>query len=162
VVLIEKEYISSGATGRSGAGISQQWGTEMNCIISKHSCEMFEQAQEELEYEYDIEFKQGGYLLLASTEKEREQFIKNIALQNSLGIESRLLTLEEAQEIVPFLEYRWTRLFSIPPKRRPSEPFPCDPGLYQRGQTAGSGSLHVHGSNGRGGGKRQGDRSENQ
>jgi sarcosine oxidase, subunit beta len=104
VVLIEKEYISSGATGRCGAGIRQQWGTEMNCIISKHSCEMFEQAQEELEYEYDIEFKQGGYLLLASTEKEREQFIKNIALQNSLGIESRLLTLDEAQEIVPYLD----------------------------------------------------------
>jgi sarcosine oxidase, subunit beta len=59
VVLIEKEYISSGATGRCGAGIRQQWGTEMNCIISKHSCEMFEQAQEELQYEHDIEFKQG-------------------------------------------------------------------------------------------------------
>lgn len=103
VVLIEKEYISSGATGRCGAGIRQQWGTEMNCIISKHSCEMFEQAQEELEYEYDIEFKQGGYLLLASTEKEEEQFKKNIRLQNSLGIDSKLLTLDEAKEIVPFL-----------------------------------------------------------
>ena len=103
VVLIEKEYISSGATGRCGAGIRQQWGTEMNCIISKHSCEMFEQAQEELEYEYDIEFKQGGYLLLASTEKEEEQFKKNIKLQNSLGIDSKLLTLDEAKEIVPFL-----------------------------------------------------------
>lgn len=103
VVLIEKEYISSGATGRCGAGIRQQWGTEMNCIISKHSCEMFEQAQEELAYEHDIEFKQGGYLLLASTEKEEEQFKKNIKLQNSLGIDSKLLTLDEAKEIVPFL-----------------------------------------------------------
>lgn len=103
VVLIEKEYISSGATGRCGAGIRQQWGTEMNCIISKHSCEMFEQAQEELEYEHDIEFKQGGYLLLASTEKEEDQFKKNIKLQNSLGIDSKLLTLDEAKEIVPFL-----------------------------------------------------------
>jgi sarcosine oxidase, subunit beta len=41
--------------------------------------------------------------LLASTEKEREQFVKNIALQNSLGIDSKMLTLDEAKEIVPFL-----------------------------------------------------------
>jgi len=103
VVLIEKSYLASGATGRCGAGIRQQWGTEMNCRISKLACELFEQANEELEYDGDIEFKQGGYLIVSSTEKEHEQFKKNVALQNSLGIESKLITLEEAKEIVPFL-----------------------------------------------------------
>lgn len=103
VLLIEKGYLASGATGRCGAGIRQQWGTELNCLISKHSCEFFEHAKEELEYEGDVEFKQGGYLLLASTQKEHDQFIKNIELQNRLGIQSKLLTLDEAKEIVPFL-----------------------------------------------------------
>jgi sarcosine oxidase, subunit beta len=103
IVLLERGYITGGATGRCGAGIRQQWGTEMNCLIAKHSCEVFEHAQEELEYPHDIEFKQGGYLLLASTERELEQFRKNVALQNSLDIQSRLLTLQEAQEIVPIL-----------------------------------------------------------
>lgn len=103
VVVIEKEYLAGGATGRCGAGIRQQWGTEMNCKIAKFACELFENANEELEYDGDIEFKQGGYLLLASTQKEHEQFIKNIKLQNSLGIPSKLLNLEEAKEIVPYL-----------------------------------------------------------
>ncbi len=103
IAVIEKSYLASGATGRCGAGIRQQWGTEMNCKIAKFACELFENANEELMYDGDIEFKQGGYLLLASTEKEHEQFIKNIKLQNSLGIPSRLLNLEEAKEIVPFL-----------------------------------------------------------
>lgn len=103
VVLIEKSYLASGATGRCGAGIRQQWGTELNCLISKHACEFFENAKEELEYEGDIEFKQGGYLLLASTQKEHEQFIKNIELQNRMGIQSKLLNLSEAKELVPFL-----------------------------------------------------------
>ncbi len=103
IVLVEKGYITGGATGRCGAGIRQQWGTEMNCLIAKHSCEAFEHAQEELGYDHDIEFKQGGYLLLASTARELEQFRKNVALQNSLGIESQLLTLKEAREIVPIL-----------------------------------------------------------
>ena len=103
IVVVEKRFIASGATGACGAGIRQQWGTEMNCRIAKMSCDFFEKANEILEYDGDIEFKQGGYLLLASTEKEKEQFRKNIELQNSLGIESRALTLEEAKEIVPIL-----------------------------------------------------------
>jgi sarcosine oxidase subunit beta len=103
VAVIEKGYLASGSTGRCGAGIRQQWGTEMNCKIAKFACELFENANEELEYDGDIEFKQGGYLMISSTEKEHEQFKKNVELQNSLGIPSRLLNLEEAKEIVPFL-----------------------------------------------------------
>ncbi len=103
VLLIEKGYLASGSTGRCGAGIRQQWGTELNCMISKHSCDFFETANEELQYDGDIEFKQGGYLLVTSTEKEHEQFIKNIEVQNRMGIHSKLLNLEEAKEIVPFL-----------------------------------------------------------
>lgn len=103
IVVVEKRFIASGATGACGAGIRQQWGTEMNCKISKMSCEFFEKANEVLDYDGDIEFKQGGYLLLATTEKEKEQFARNIKLQNSLGIESKALTLDEAKEIVPIL-----------------------------------------------------------
>ena len=104
IVVIERDYLSSGATGRCGAGVRMQWGTEMNCKLAKYSIDFFETANEELQYEYDIEFKQGGYLIVASTEKEVNQFKKNIALQNSLGIPSRLLTPKEAKEIVPHMD----------------------------------------------------------
>ena len=30
VVVLEKKFLASGATGRCGAGVRQQWGTEMN------------------------------------------------------------------------------------------------------------------------------------
>lgn len=103
IVLVEKSYLMSGSTGRCGAGVRQQWGTEMNCILSKASCEIFENMNEILNYEGDIEFKQGGYLLMAITEKEVEQFKLNIKLQHSLGINSVLLTPKEALDIVPEL-----------------------------------------------------------
>lgn len=103
IVLLEKGFLASGSTGRCGAGIRSQWGTRMNCILARESIKFFENINEELGYEKDCEFKQGGYLLLASTEKEVNQFKKNIELQNSLDIPSRLITTEEAKEIVPFL-----------------------------------------------------------
>ena len=101
VVLLEKDYLASGNTGRCGAGIRQQWGTEMNCRMAKLSCELFESCSEELQYKGDIEFKQRGYLLLAYTQKEYELFKKNVALQNSLGIASNLVSVNEVKEIVP-------------------------------------------------------------
>jgi len=103
IVVCEKSYLMSGSTGRCGAGVRAQWGTEMNCLLGKASIEIFENLNEILDYEGDIEFKQGGYLLMAITEKEVEQFKKNIALQNSLGIKSVLLTPQEALDIVPEL-----------------------------------------------------------
>lgn len=103
VVVIEKEYICSGSTGRCGAGVRMQWGTVMNCTIAKKSIEFFENANEILEYDDDVEFKQSGYLLVASTDKEMEQFKKNIKLQHELSIPSKLLTVQEAKEIVPYL-----------------------------------------------------------
>lgn len=104
VIVIEKDYLCSGATGRCGAGIRMQWGTEMNCRLAKYSVEFFEHANETLEYDGDVEFKQGGYLIIAATEKEVDQFHKNIALQNSLGIPSRYITPQEAKEIVPHMD----------------------------------------------------------
>ena len=103
VVVLEKEYLTAGATGRCGAGIRQQWGTEMNCRLSKASMDTFEVLNEMLEYPVDIELKQDGYLILAYEEKEIEQFKKNIALQNNLEIESSLIDPGEVREIVPHL-----------------------------------------------------------
>lgn len=103
IVVIEKNYLASGATGRCGAGVRQQWGTEMNCRLAMESIKFFETANEELEYDGDIEFKQGGYLIVASTKKEDEQFKKNVELQRSLGIEVEYLTPQEATKIVPYL-----------------------------------------------------------
>lgn len=103
IVLVEKEYLTSGATGRCGAGIRMQWGTETNCLLSRDSVRMLERLTDILEVEGDIEFKQGGYLLLAYTDKMVEQFKANLVLQNSLNIPSQWVGPSEAKQIVPHL-----------------------------------------------------------
>jgi sarcosine oxidase subunit beta len=103
IIVIDKSYVSSGSTGRCGAGVRMQWGTEMNCKLAKKSIEFYENANEILDYERDVTFYQGGYLLLATTDKEMDQFNKNVKLQNSLGIPSKMVSIKEAKEIVPHL-----------------------------------------------------------
>jgi sarcosine oxidase, subunit beta len=103
VAVIERRYLASGATGRCGAGVRMQWGTETNCLLSRESLRILEHLPELLDIDIDIEFKQGGYLLLAYTDKMVEQFQKNLQLQNSLEIPSQWVTPEEARNIVPYL-----------------------------------------------------------
>ncbi len=103
IVVFDDNYMTGGATGRCGAGIRQQWGTLMNCKLAKMSIDFFETAQETLEYHRDVEFKQEGYLVVATTKKEDEISEKNVALQNSVGIPTQKLTPKEALTIVPHL-----------------------------------------------------------
>ncbi len=103
IYVVDKGYFTNGATGRCGAGVRQQWATEMNCKLAKMSIEFFENAKTTLEYEGDLEFKQEGYLILATTNEEHEQFKKNVVLQNKLGIPSKQLSTDEALKIVPYL-----------------------------------------------------------
>ncbi len=104
IVVLEKDTLANGSTGRCGAGIRMQWGAEKNCQLAQYSVNFFENANEVLGYERDIEFEQSGYLIIAANEKEATQFKKNVTLQNSLGIPSVYLSPEEAREIVPIID----------------------------------------------------------
>jgi sarcosine oxidase subunit beta len=101
-VVIEKKYLSSGATGACGAGIRQQWSTRENASLAIRSVKMFEQLSDELGS--DIEFRQGGYLIIVHDEKEMRQTEKNVALQRSLGLKVDILKHEEIPDIVPILD----------------------------------------------------------
>lgn len=103
IKVIDKSHFLAGATARCGAGVRQQWATELNCILARKSIEFFSHANETLDYHKDIEFKQGGYLILSTSKEEDEQFSKNVKLQNSLGIPTKHLSKAEALEIVPHL-----------------------------------------------------------
>ena len=103
IIVFDDNYMTGGATGRCGAGIRQQWGTLMNCKLAKMSIDFFEKAQEELEYHRDVEFKQEGYLIVATNKEEDIKFAENVKLQRSVGIPAKQLTVDEALKIVPHL-----------------------------------------------------------
>jgi sarcosine oxidase subunit beta len=107
VVVVEKKYLSSGATGASGAGIRQQWSTYENAQLAIQSVKIFEQLNRELGQ--DIEFRQGGYLIAVHDEKEMKQAEKNVAMQRSLGLKVDILKPEEITDVVPILDVKGMR-----------------------------------------------------
>ena len=121
-VLVESDYLSSGATGRCGGGIRQQWSTEANTKLAIESVREFSTLEDELDA--DIEFLQGGYLVLAYTEEDEAQFEKNVALQQGLGLDVVKLTPDEIRErVVPQLNTEGVRMATYCPSDASANPF---------------------------------------
>ncbi|MFQ5512023.1 MAG: NAD(P)/FAD-dependent oxidoreductase [Candidatus Krumholzibacteriia bacterium] len=99
IVVLEKGYLGAGATGRCGAGIRQQWGMEENILLARESVRIFEQLSDELGF--NTFFRQGGYLILISDDREYELVRSTIPVQNKLGVPTRMMTRQEISSFVP-------------------------------------------------------------
>jgi sarcosine oxidase subunit beta len=97
VVLLERDSLASGSTGRSAGGIRTQFSDELNVRIALRSLEEFERME-------GIDFRQHGYLFLLDREEDVASFQDALALQHRLGVPSRELSVAEALAIVPQLE----------------------------------------------------------
>src|SRR5512142_2856079 len=86
IVLLEKEdFFGTGATGRCAGGVRYQFSTEVNIRLSLESLPMLERFKDE--FGQDINYRQCGYLLIATNEKDASTFRQNVQLQNSLGVQ---------------------------------------------------------------------------
>lgn len=104
VVLLEKEeFFGTGATGRCAGGVRYQFSTEINVKLSLASLPMIERFKEEIGQ--DVNYRQCGYLLVATNEKDAAAFRHNVALQNSLGVGTQLLTGDEVRERLPLMRF---------------------------------------------------------
>jgi sarcosine oxidase, subunit beta len=102
VVVLEAGHLASGASGRNGGGVRQQWSTELNIRLMQESVEICRGFAQEIGT--NVWMRQGGYLFLARSEGPLERMKRAIALQNRCDVPTRLLEVAEAKRIVPELD----------------------------------------------------------
>jgi heterotetrameric sarcosine oxidase beta subunit len=140
VVVVDRGYVLSGASGRNGGGVRAQWTTPENIELARRSIGMFRKLPTELGIH--IWFRQGGYLLLAFDEPQAQGLRKAVAFQNERGIPTRLLTEGEALEIVPELDTRGLVQASYGPTDGVLFPWPVVWGYYQKCREMGITVVH--------------------
>jgi len=101
ISILEKSYLGSGSTGRCGSGIRQQFTTKEHIVLMKESVKLWKEWNNNLPI--PIHFEQGGYLWLLNNKKELAQHKEYVKYQNKFGIESVIISMKEAKEIVPDL-----------------------------------------------------------
>lgn len=104
IVLLEKEeFFGQGATGRCAGGVRYQFSTDINIRLSLESLPMIERFKQEIGQ--DVDYRQCGYLLVATNERDVSAFKHNVQLQNSLGVQTRLLSGDEIRQRLPMMKF---------------------------------------------------------
>ena len=99
VCLLERESLSSGSTSRAAGGFRTQFSDPLNIAIGLRAVEAFSRFSERPGG--DIDFRQVGYLFLLDRSEDVAVFEASVAVQNELGVPSRLLEPAEALELSP-------------------------------------------------------------
>lgn len=102
VVLIERDELGSGSTSKAAGGVRAQFSDRVNIQLGARSLTAFERFGERPGQEIDL--RRPGYLFLLSRPEDVSAFEDSVAMQNELGVPSRMITAAEARRLSPMIE----------------------------------------------------------
>jgi sarcosine oxidase subunit beta len=104
VLLLERATLAAGATGKTGALLRQHYTNEPEALLAHRSFEVFSNWAETVGG--DCGYVPHGLVVTIDmgpgNEANADRMRKNVALQNRLGIDSRVVTAAELKELQPF------------------------------------------------------------
>ena len=99
IAVLDRSYLGSGATGRNAGSIRNTYGSAEWIRFFDASTRLWHGLADELGA--DVSFSPRGHLLLALRDDTLELFRRCVALQNSLGVHSRLIDGAEVRAMEP-------------------------------------------------------------
>ena len=136
VVVIERDLLASGSTARAAGGIRQQFSTEVNIQLSRHSVPVYERFAEE--FGQPVDFHQVGYLFLLTDPALMPQFEASVALQQRLGVPVEFLTPAQAGALVPQLNLADVLSATFCPTDGYADPYSATQGFAARARAQGA------------------------
>jgi sarcosine oxidase subunit beta len=102
VVVVERNALGSGSTCKAAGGVRAQFSDALNIELGMRSLRVFEDFP--ARFGQDIDFHQVGYLFLLDSPGTVALFEESVALQNSIGVPSRMLSVDEAVTLAPLVD----------------------------------------------------------
>jgi len=101
VVLLERDELGHGSTSKAAGGVRAQFSDRINIELGARSLAAFARFAEHPGQEIDLH--RVGYLFLLSTPEDVASFERDVALQNALGVRSRMIDVDEAAALSPLI-----------------------------------------------------------
>jgi sarcosine oxidase subunit beta len=101
VVLLDRDALGAGSTCKAAGGVRAMFSDPVNITLGARSLETFRDFP--ARFGQEIDFAAVGYLFLLSTPEAVAAFEDAVALQNSLGVPSRMIGVAEAQRLSPLI-----------------------------------------------------------
>ncbi|HEX4247503.1 MAG TPA: FAD-binding oxidoreductase, partial [Pseudonocardia sp.] len=102
VLLLERDELGAGSTSRAAGGVRAQFSDPVNIELGRRSLAAFERFGERPGGEIDL--VRHGYLFLLDNADDVAAFERNVAVQNELGVPSRMLDVAEACAMSPYVD----------------------------------------------------------
>jgi sarcosine oxidase subunit beta len=102
VLLLDRDAFGSGSTCKAAGGVRAQFSDPVNITLGARSLETFRNFAALFGQEIDLH--EVGYLFLLDSEEAVAAFEANVALQNDLGIPTRMIGVEEARRLSPLID----------------------------------------------------------
>jgi glycine/D-amino acid oxidase-like deaminating enzyme len=135
IVVLERDDVCSGSTALASGGIRHQYANRIGVELTRHSIETYERFADE--FGVDPHFRQHGYLILVTTEAELAQAERNVALQQSLGVDVRLLAPDETRRRFPYLATDDLRGATYSPRDGYADPYLATMAIAARARALG-------------------------
>ena len=139
VALIEKDFIAAGPTGRSSAIVRQHYSNEVTARMALRSLRIFQNFDDAVGG--DPDYHQAGFLLAARPE-DVEQLKANVALQQAVGINTRVVSPQEVKELEPHVSIEGIAAAAYEPESGYADPAAATTAYAQRAKKLGT-SLHL-------------------
>lgn len=104
VVLLERKSVCSGGTAKSCAICRTHYSIHPNRLHAVESLKIFENFKEIVGGDAEAGFHRTGYIILGP-EAHRQPMLDVFKAQNELGIDTAVLTPEEAHKLHPLLQF---------------------------------------------------------
>lgn len=102
IVVVERSEFGSGSSAKPLGGVRANFSDPANIELGQRSLDAFRRF--ETDFGIDIGLEQVGYLFLARTEEEASSLSESTAIQNNMGVGSRVIAPTECVELNPFLK----------------------------------------------------------
>ena len=135
IVVLERGFLSSGASGRNGGGVRQQWETAATVRLARESVDQYRRFG--ADFGYNVWFRQGGYLFLAESEAELDRLRGVQRVVAAEGLPARVLSPSEIQRAAPCLSLDRIVGGTFLSTDGTLYPFPAVWGLYESVRRAG-------------------------
>jgi sarcosine oxidase subunit beta len=99
VVVVEADQLGCGSTSKAAGGVRLQFSDAVNIELAMRSMDAYERFR--ARPGFDIDLRQVGYLFLLTDADDVATFERSVAMQNELGVPSRMLSAAEAGALAP-------------------------------------------------------------
>ena len=102
VLLLERGALGGGSTVKAAGGVRAQFSDPVNIALGMRGLDAFEDFPNRPGQEIDLH--QPGYLFLLTDPDQVRVYEESVALQNAMGVPSRMLSAEEAKALSPAID----------------------------------------------------------